>query len=593
MAVRGALLKRQAGEVSVFVLIWRALLPRERTLAIALFVGQLVAMVLETFSIGLVLPIVGILTSEEYSTNLPIVSGLIESGMSREALVMSALLVMFVAYVAKSALVAALVWFQRGFMSDVSSRLSKKLFANYLHQPYDYHLDHNSSTLIRNSQSASVFVSGGIDPMSTLIADGLVGLGLFALLMYVEPAGTLTVGAVFGFAAWGFQRLTTRRIVKWGNESQEHARAVIQHLNQGLNGVKDVKILGQESTFVDLYADHVESSMHLQRLYKFLQALPRLWLEIITMGALTALVGLMLFQGDEISSVLPVVGLFAATTFRIVPSINRMVASVQSIDFNRPVVREISRDLALDWELDTTSGSCPPIEQSITVRDVSFRYRQSPGDVLSNVTLDIRSGASVGIIGASGAGKSTLVDVILGLLKPVDGNVEVDGFNIAGDPAGWRKQIGYVPQTIYLTDDTIAMNVAFGVHPREVDRDAVDASLRAAMLDEFVAGLPSGANTVVGERGVRLSGGQRQRLGIARALYRNPAVLVLDEATSSLDVETERGVMEAVEALHGQKTIIVIAHRLSTIRYCDWVYRFEKGQMVMQGTYDQVIGDHH
>jgi ABC-type bacteriocin/lantibiotic exporter with double-glycine peptidase domain len=199
----------------------------------------------------------------------------------------------------------------------------------------------------------------------------------------------------------------------------------------------------------------------------------------------------------------------------------------------------------------------------------------------------------VGIIGASGAGKSTLVDVILGLLKPVDGNVEVDGFNIAGDPAGWRKQIGYVPQTIYLTDDTIAMNVAFGVHPREVDRDAVDASLRAAMLDEFVAGLPSGANTVVGERGVRLSGGQRQRLGIARALYRNPAVLVLDEATSSLDVETERGVMEAVEALHGQKTIIVIAHRLSTIRYCDWVYRFEKGQMVMQGTYDQVIGDHH
>lgn len=586
-------MKQQSGEVSVFVLIWRSLLPRERTIAIVLFVGQLLAMVLETFTIGLVLPIVGILTSEEYSTNIPIVSGLIESGMSRESLVMAALLALFVAYILKSALVAALVWFQRGFMADVSSRLSKRLFTNYLHQPYDYHLDHNSSTLIRNAQNAAVYVSGGIDPMSTLIADGLVGIGLFALLMYVEPVGTLIVGVVFGLSAWGFQRLTSRKIVQWGDESQEHAQSVIKHLNQGLSGIKDVKVLGAEESFIDSYASNVTSVMSLQRLYKFLQALPRLWLEIITMGALTALVGVMLFQGDDVESVLPVVGLFAATTFRIVPSINRMVASVQSLDFNRPIVREINRDLALEWEIDATSGTCPQVNHSIEVRDVSFRYRQSPGDVLSNVSLDIRSGASVGIIGASGAGKSTLVDVILGLLKPVHGNVLVDGFDIAGDPAGWRKQIGYVPQTIYLTDDTIAMNVAFGVHPREVDHDAVDASLRAAMLDEFVAGLPNGANTVVGERGVRLSGGQRQRLGIARALYRNPAVLVLDEATSSLDVETERGVMEAVEALHGQKTIIVIAHRLSTIHYCDWVYRFEKGQMVMQGTYDQVIGDHH
>ena len=586
-------MKQQSGEVSVFVLIWRSLLPRERITAIVLFVGQLLAMVLETFTIGLVLPIVGILTSEEYSTSIPIVSGLIESGMSRESLVMAALLTLFVAYIVKSALVAALVWFQRGFMADVSSRLSKRLFTNYLHQPYDYHLDHNSSTLIRNAQNAAVYVSGGIDPMSTLIADGLVGVGLFALLMYVEPVGTLIVGVVFGLSAWGFQRVTSKKIVQWGDESQEHAQSVIKHLNQGLSGIKDVKVLGAEESFIDAYASNVTSVMSLQRLYKFLQALPRLWLEIITMGALTALVGVMLFQGDDVAGVLPVVGLFAATTFRIVPSINRMVASVQSLNFNRPIVREINRDLALEWEIDATSGSCPQIEQSIAVRDVTFRYRQSPGDVLSNVTLDIRSGSSVGIIGASGAGKSTLVDVILGLLKPVIGNVVVDGFDIAGDPAGWRKQIGYVPQTIYLTDDTIAMNVAFGVHPRDVDHNAVNASLRAAMLDEFVAGLPNGANTVVGERGVRLSGGQRQRLGIARALYRNPAVLVLDEATSSLDVETERGVMEAVDALHGQKTIIVIAHRLSTIRYCDWVYRFEKGQMVMQGTYDQVIGDHH
>jgi ABC-type multidrug transport system fused ATPase/permease subunit len=584
-------LRSEGKEPGTFRIIWGALLPRERVTASVLFIGQLVAMLLEMFSIGLVLPVVGILTSENYSSDVPFVGWLLGLDLSREALVMTALLAILVAYIVKSILIAALVWYQRGFMSDVSSRLSKKLFANYLHQPYGYHLDHNSSTLIRNAQNASVFVSGGIDPMSTLIADGLVGIGLFILLMVVEPVGTLIVGFVFGIAAFGFQRATTSRITRWGNESQDHARLVIQHLNQGLAGVKDVKILGQESTFINLYTRHVVEGMSLQRLYKFLQALPRLWLEIITMGGLCALIGIMLLQDREISTVLPVVGLFAATTFRVVPSINRIVASIQSLDFNRPVVREIHQDLQLNWEVAHVDGSCPALSKQIEVNDVTFRYKRSTSDVLSNVSFSVSKGTSIGIVGASGAGKSTLVDLILGLLQPQSGSVQIDGFDIKDDPPGWRRQIGYVPQTIYLTDDSIAMNVAFGVSPEDVNPEAVHNSLRAAMLSEFVDSLPNGIETVVGERGVRLSGGQRQRLGIARALYRNPSVLVLDEATSSLDTETERGVMEAVESLHGTKTIIVIAHRLSTIRYCDMVYRFEKGRLVAQGTYEQVIGD--
>jgi ABC-type multidrug transport system fused ATPase/permease subunit len=584
-------LRLRSEEPSTFLIIWGALLARERVTASILFVGQLVAMLLEMFSIGLVLPVVGILTSESYSSDLPLIGWMLGLNVSREALVMFALLAILVAYVIKSVLIAALVWFQRGFMSDVSSRLSKKLFANYLHQPYGYHLEHNSSTLIRNAQNASVFVSGGIDPMSTLIADGLVGFGLFILLMAVEPAGTLIVGVVFGVAAFGFQRATTSRITRWGNDSQDHARMVIQHLNQGLAGVKDVKILGQESTFINLYTRHVVEGMSLQRLYKFLQALPRLWLEIITMGGLCALIGIMLLQDRDIETVLPVVGLFAATTFRFVPSINRMVASIQSLDFNRPVVREIHRDLKLEWEVADVVGSCPSLTREIDVSNVTFRYKRSTDDVLSNVSFTVARGTSIGIVGASGAGKSTLVDLILGLLQPQSGFVRIDGFDIKDDAPGWRKQIGYVPQTIYLTDDSIAMNIAFGVDHDDVDPAAVRKSLRAAMLSEFVDSLPNGIDTVVGERGVRLSGGQRQRLGIARALYRNPAVLVLDEATSSLDTETERGVMEAVESLHGTKTIIVIAHRLSTIKYCDMVYRFEKGLLVAQGTYEQVIGE--
>ena len=586
----GESLNKPNKETSVFGLVWLSLLPRERRTALVLLLGQLVAVVLETFSIGLVLPIVGVLTSEEYATTFPLVDRIVASDLSREALVMSALLLMFVAHVLKSAYIAVLVWFQRGFMSDVSTRLSEKLFLNYLRQPYEFHLDQNSSTLIRNAQNGPVFVTGGIDPMSTLLADGLVGVGLFALLMYVEPIGTLIVGAVFGFSAWGFQKVTNKRIVKWGIAAQESSELVIQHLNQGLGGVKEVKILGKEDEFVEQYATQVSTLMVLQRLYKFLQALPRLWLEIITMGGLTALVGVMLLQGNEISSVLPVVGLFAATTFRVVPSINRMVASVQSLDFNRPIIREISRDLRLEWETSRATGVCPTVASVVRVHNASFRYRRSPDDVLGGVSLEVKRGSAVGIIGASGAGKSTLVDVILGLIKPTDGSVSVDGFDIENDPAGWRSQVGYVPQSIFLTDDTIERNVAFGVHPRDVDHDAVASALRSAMLDQFVMSLPDGVETVVGERGVRLSGGQRQRLGIARALYRKPPVLVLDEATSSLDEETERGVMEAVEALHGEKTIIVIAHRLSTIRYCDWVYRMDRGRVVQEGTYENVVG---
>lgn len=586
----GESLNKPNKEASVFGLVWQSLMPRERRIAVVLLLGQLFAVVLETFSIGLVLPIVGVLTSDEYSTTFPLVDRIVASDMSRESLVMSALLLMFIAHILKSLYIALLVWFQRGFMEGLSTRLSKRLFTNYLRQPYEFHLENNSSTLIRNAQNGPVFVTGGIDPMSTLLADGLVGLGLFTLLMYVEPIGTLIVGAVFGLSAWGFQKMTTRRIVKWGVAAQDGSQLVIQHLNQGLGGIKDVKILGKEDEFVDQYATQVGTVMSLQRLYKFLQALPRLWLEIITMGGLTALVGLMLLQGNEISSVLPVVGLFAATTFRVVPSINRIVASIQSLDFNRPIIREISRDLRLEWETSRSNGVCPPIASVIRVHAASFRYRRSPEDVLSGVSIEVKRGDAVGIIGASGAGKSTLVDVVLGLIRPTSGSVSVDGFDIANDPAGWRCQVGYVPQSIFLTDDSIERNVAFGVHPKEIDREAVGSALRSAMLDQFVSSLPDGVHTVVGERGVRLSGGQRQRLGIARALYRNPSVLVLDEATSSLDEETERGVMEAIEALHGDKTIIVIAHRLSTIRYCDWVYRMERGRVVHEGTYENVVG---
>lgn len=576
---------------STFRIVWGALNPKERRLAIFLLFGNLATVLMETFSVGLILPVAGILTSADYSTSMPVVGELLRSGLSREAVVMIALLAILVAYTIKSLILAGLSWVQRGFMADVSTRISNQLFANYMNQPYLYHLEHNSSTLIRNSQNASLFVSGVIDPLSTLFADVLVGVGLFTLMLVVEPLGTLIVGFVFGTAGFVFQRTTSKRIKRWGDESQDYAREVIQHLNQGLAGVKDVKILGKEDPFIDAYSVNVEQVSNLQRLYKFLQSLPRLWLEIITVGALCVLVGLLILQGKDVDSALPVIGLFAATTFRVMPSVHRVVSSAQTLSFNRKIIREIHADLRLPRDSERVVSECPIFSERIELTSVGFKYPRSVESVLQDVSIKIERGSSVGIVGPSGAGKSTLVDLILGLLYSSTGSITVDGFNIADDAPGWRSQIGYVPQSIYLTDDTISSNVAFGVGESSIDETSVQRALESAMLNEFVNSLPDGMETLVGERGVRLSGGQRQRLGIARALYRNPQVLVLDEATSSLDIDTERGVMEAVESLHGEKTIIVVAHRLSTIQYCDWVYRFEQGRVVAQGTYEQVIGD--
>jgi len=302
------------------------------------------------------------------------------------------------------------------------------------------------------------------------------------------------------------------------------------------------------------------------------------------MIGLAALVLIMIGSGTSISSILPTLGLFAATAFRVMPSISRILASIQTIGYTRPLALTVFRDLQLTDDVDQRAGTQSEFERSIELIDVTFRYKDAHRPALLNVSFRVDRGEAVGIIGTSGAGKSTLVDVLLGLLSPSSGKVCIDGKDIADHRRWWQDQVGYVPQTIYLTDDTLLNNVAFGLPVEDIDRDAVGRAITAAQLDEFVGSLPDGLDTIVGERGVRLSGGQRQRIGIARALYHDPSVLVLDEATSALDSETESGVMEAVRGLLGKKTVIIVAHRTTTVSYCNRILRFEDGSLVAQGS---------
>jgi ABC-type multidrug transport system fused ATPase/permease subunit len=547
---------------------------------------MIIGMVLETLGVGLVIPALALLTQQDLAHSYPTLQPALHAlgNPSQKTLVIGGMLVLVGVYLIKALFLAFLAWRQTHFAYGVQAQLSQRLFTVYLRQPYTFHLQRNSAQLIRNAVGeVDIFTYNGIMPGMLLLTESLVLLGLCSLLLVVEPLGALIVISVLGTAAWGFHLLTRGRIARWGQARQHHEGLRIQHLQQGLGGAKDVKLLGRETDFLEQYGLHNVQSARAGQLQETLRQLPRLWLELLAVSGLAILVISMLVQDRALEAVLPTLGLFAATAFRLIPSVNRVLGAMQSLRYGLPVIDTLHMELNLTTpEVVDTHSPVTPFQTMLELSQTTYTYPAAAKPALEDISLSIRCGESVGFIGASGAGKSTLVDILLGLLTPDTGEVRVDGKGIQANLRNWQDQIGYVPQSIFLTDDTIRRNVAFGLANRQIDDTAVQRAIRAAQLDEFVASLPDGLETLVGERGIRLSGGQRQRIGIARALYHDPAVLVLDEATSSLDIATESGVMQAVTTLQGTKTTIIVAHRLSTVKHCDRLYRLEQGRVTVE-----------
>lgn len=568
--------------------VWWLLTPAERRRALALLLLMFVGMVLETLGIGLVVPMIALLTANDSRDRFPVLGPVLAAlGNPRHELVVTAAMLGLVGvYLIKTFYLAFLVWLQSRFAYGIHAQLSQRLFTTYLRQPYAFHLHRNSAQLLRNvTGEVHMFTNGAMMPGMLLVSEALVLLGLFVLLLAVEPVGAVLVVGFLGITGWGFHRATHARIARWGLARQHHEGLRIQHLQQGLGGAKDVKLLGRETEFLEQYRVHNAQSARAGQLQYTVQQLPRLWLELLAVNGLAALVLSMLWQGRAVEAVLPTLGLFAATAFRLMPSVNRSLNSLNSLRYALPVVNTLYAESRLPTsESEDSKIVTQPFRQALELDKVTFTYAGATVPALSDLSLIVRRGESVGFVGTSGAGKSTLVDVLLGLLVPISGEVRVDGRNIHADIRNWQNQIGYVPQSIFLTDDTLRRNVAFGLSDDQIDDAAVWRTIHAAQMDEFVRSLPHGLETRVGERGVRLSGGQRQRIGIARALYHDPAILVMDEATSSLDPATERDVMRAVMTLHGEKTIVLVAHRLTTVEYCDRLYRLERGKVVEEGT---------
>jgi ABC-type multidrug transport system fused ATPase/permease subunit len=437
-------------------------------------------------------------------------------------------------------------------------------------------------------------IAGVLMPFMTLAMETLTISGILVLLVYVEPAVSVTAFIVLGGATTLFVRLMRGRLLTFAERMQVERGSMIQVVNEGLGAIKITKVLRREPYFLDRFAHASREYGRATRVRQVAQEIPRLFLEITAITGILGIAVVFLSAHRSPRDIIPVLSLMGVAIVRMVPSFNRVTSSLTVMRYGRQAIEVVYADLRLLESEEPRSvpvRAVGPVESpthAIELDRVSYEYPASARKALDQVSLTVRHGETVALVGATGAGKTTMVDMILGLLEPSAGRIVVEG-EAASSESATRTHVAYVPQEIYLTDDTIRRNIAFGHDDDTIDLVRLTQAVREAQLEEFIAGLPKGLDTEVGERGVRLSGGQRQRIGIARALYVNPEILILDEATSALDGETEANVMEAITFLRGRRTMVVVAHRMSTVRGCDRIVMIGDGRVLATGTYEELM----
>jgi ATP-binding cassette subfamily C protein len=496
-------------------------------------------------------------------------------------------------YVAKNGAILLETYAANRCASQSVASLSTKLLKTYLSAPYSFHFHRNSAHLIRNTNSAvdttyrAVLVSAAHAASEVMLI-----VALLVVLVATAPYVTLVTSVVMGVLVLLLLKLTQKTFGLWGGRAHELGGAIMANLQQSLAGVKEVKVLGRERFFYESYREQRTALSRLLWLRATLENMPRLVIEtVFVLGVVLVIVAFEARGSSE--DIVPLLGLFAYAGFRIMPSIHRIIQHLNNMRFGSASVDQIYDDFheLEDASLPEESDALLPFGDAIRFEGVRYSYPRADHPALAGVDLEIRKGESLGIVGATGAGKSTLIDLMLGLLPPDQGRITVDGQDIQKNLRGWQNQLGYVPQMIYLIDDTLRRNVALGIPDDRIDEEQVKRAVNLAQLEEFVRGLPQGLDTIVGERGVRLSGGERQRVAIARALYRDPDVLIFDEATSSLDNRTEQEMTKSIERLRGDKTLIIIAHRLTTVRRCDRLLFVDSGRIVDSGSFDDLLAN--
>lgn len=553
---------------------------------LVLIILMIFGLIFEMIGVGIVIPVLGIILNSELLNEYPILNlyfNFTNEQIKRENIILFALLLLILVYLIKTLYLMFLAWRQSRVSSNLSSYLAKKLFSGYLELPYIFHTQRNSSDLIRNIQSEVNYFNNIAQSFITLTTEisGIIGIAFILLL--VEPIGAVTVSGFLIFFAFIFYRLIRNKLLKWGIERQIEEGKLSRILNEGFGSIKISKLMNKTSFFTRLFEKTSDQKAITYSTIFAFQQFPRMYIEFMGILSIVLFIAFMTFMSKPIETLLPVIGVFVVAAFRLMPSVNRIMGSVQNIRAATPVIELLFNEFLIIKNFNSNFIDKPQtikFNNCIEIDSLFYSYPSSEKNVLENISFKIKKGACVGFIGPSGSGKSTFVDLLIGLFKPNSGVILVDGVSIQENLSEWQNKIGYVSQTIYLTDDSIKNNIAFGLSEDDIDENAVLSAIKMAQLENYIESLPEGFLTKVGEQGVQLSGGQRQRIGIARALYKNPDILVLDEATSALDNKTEGEIMQLINSLKGQKTVIIIAHRLTTISNCDFLYRIENRSII-------------
>ena len=576
--------------------------PKDKLKVILLIILMLLAGLLEVLSIGLLSGFVAGVADPNLILNNEYISHVLSffNVYSERQILVFGTISLIIVFLLKNIYLIAYKYIQSRFIYNRYRSISSRLFKIYMSVPYSFHLNRNSAGLVKNVSTESRFIATNVMlPMLHIATELVMALSIIILLFSVQPLVTAFTLISLGSVSILFLKLTKKTMKKHGKKALKEREEIIKIVNEGIGGFKELTLTNRKSWFVKKFE---KSMLSLSKAEIFQQTTKQSVspiIETIAIAGILLIAFILLKQGHSLAVLSSILALFALSIRRLLPAINNIVTQYNSLRYYSYSVDSIYDDLVnlekyQNIVKDKNSKNKNNLRKNflkkkIDIKNLEFSYKKEQKLILKDISLSINQGEAISLVGSTGSGKTTLADLILGLLKPTKGKIEVDGQDIYKNITSWQQSIGYIPQFIYLSDDTIKNNIALGLEENEIDNDKLQKAIEVSQLKEFISELPEKENTKIGERGIRLSGGQRQRIGIARALYDNPEVLVMDEATSSLDNITERFIIEAIEKLKKDRTLIIIAHRLSTVKNCDRLYILKKGQIVNQGTYSELI----